>query len=214
MHLVRRNSTKRPASTPGLNPLTRPAPADEGAGCGPPSPPRGRGRGILGIERFANVETRGKGCAFPLPRVLPQPRSCRVEGIALHAARTKRQGRKSAEKAEPFPGVSTFRSKLKIPRGGRLGMNFYPSPPWGRGWRATGVLISRGETGEGVNNRERGGNHEGRGSLSHHAFSCSERRANPESARTSPHANGHRTSGVHGHASQCEPIDGGLRTKD
>ena len=25
------------------DPLTRPAPADEGAGCGPPSPPKGRG---------------------------------------------------------------------------------------------------------------------------------------------------------------------------
>ena len=32
-------------------------------------------------------------------------------------------------------------------------MNSFPSPPWGRGWRATGVVISRGETGEGVNNR-------------------------------------------------------------
>jgi hypothetical protein len=29
-----------------MNPLTRPAPADENAGCGPPSPPRGRGREI------------------------------------------------------------------------------------------------------------------------------------------------------------------------
>jgi hypothetical protein len=28
--------------------------------------------------------------------------------------------------------------------------NFRPSPLWGRGWLATGVLISRGETGEGV----------------------------------------------------------------
>ena len=28
---------------PGRNPLTRPAPADDSAGCGPPSPPRGRG---------------------------------------------------------------------------------------------------------------------------------------------------------------------------
>ena len=27
-----------------LDPLTRPAPAGESAGCGPPSPPRGRGR--------------------------------------------------------------------------------------------------------------------------------------------------------------------------
>jgi hypothetical protein len=26
-----------------LDPLTRPAPAGESAGCGPPSPPRGRG---------------------------------------------------------------------------------------------------------------------------------------------------------------------------
>ena len=28
------------------NPLTRPAPAEESAGCGPPSPPRGRGAGF------------------------------------------------------------------------------------------------------------------------------------------------------------------------
>ena len=39
------------------DPLTRLAPADEGAGCDPPSPPRGRGLGILEIERLANVET-------------------------------------------------------------------------------------------------------------------------------------------------------------
>ncbi len=31
-------------STLSLDPLTRPAPAGESAGCGPPSPPRGRGR--------------------------------------------------------------------------------------------------------------------------------------------------------------------------
>jgi hypothetical protein len=34
------------------DPLTRPAPADENAGCGPPSPPRGRGRRL----RFAGRE--------------------------------------------------------------------------------------------------------------------------------------------------------------
>ena len=28
--------------------------------------------------------------------------------------------------------------------------NSQPSPPWGRGWPATGVFISRGRTGEGV----------------------------------------------------------------
>jgi hypothetical protein len=28
--------------------------------------------------------------------------------------------------------------------------NSHPSPLWGRGWLASGVLISRGETGEGV----------------------------------------------------------------
>jgi hypothetical protein len=29
-----------------LDPLTRPAPAEENAGGGPPSPPRGRGQGV------------------------------------------------------------------------------------------------------------------------------------------------------------------------
>ena len=37
---------------------------------------------------------------------------------------------------------------------------FLPSPPWGRGWRATGAVISRGETGEGVSHREYRGDHE------------------------------------------------------
>ena len=44
-----------------MDPLTRLAPADESAGCDPPSPPRGRGQGILRIERFANVETPDAG---------------------------------------------------------------------------------------------------------------------------------------------------------
>ena len=49
-----------------MDPLTRLAPADEGAGCDPPSPPRGRGLGILRIERFVNVETRDTG-RMPVP---------------------------------------------------------------------------------------------------------------------------------------------------
>ena len=70
----------------GFDPLTRPAPADEDAGCGPPSPPKGRGKEIrvphpLSIHpcRRTNVEApasrklaggkaaasllAGKGCA-------------------------------------------------------------------------------------------------------------------------------------------------------
>ena len=50
----------------GFDPLTRPAPADEDAGCGPPSPPKGRGKEIrvphpLSIHpcRRTNVETPG-----------------------------------------------------------------------------------------------------------------------------------------------------------
>ena len=74
-----------------MDPLTRLAPADESAGCDPPSPPRGRGLGILRIERFVNVET---------------PDSSRVEGYAFHAARTRESGSESAEKAEPFRTVS------------------------------------------------------------------------------------------------------------
>ena len=43
-----------------FDPLTRPAPAGESAGCGPPSPPRGRGLRSW-IVRFENVQT-------PVPR--------------------------------------------------------------------------------------------------------------------------------------------------
>ena len=42
---------------PDMDPLTRLAPADEGAGCDPPSPPRGRGQRNAEIERPTNVET-------------------------------------------------------------------------------------------------------------------------------------------------------------
>jgi hypothetical protein len=31
-----------------------------------------------------------------------------------------------------------------------IDLNLLPSPPWGRGWPATGAFISRGGTGEGV----------------------------------------------------------------
>ena len=48
--------------------------------------------------------------------------------------------------AKCSPGSNAFQ------RGEARGnLNLRPSPPWGRGWRATGAFISRGETGEGVN---------------------------------------------------------------
>jgi hypothetical protein len=40
----------------GSNPLTRLAPADESAGGSPPSPPRGRGRGIYTRPSLSNVQ--------------------------------------------------------------------------------------------------------------------------------------------------------------
>ncbi|MDR3678286.1 MAG: efflux RND transporter periplasmic adaptor subunit [Acidobacteriota bacterium] len=40
-------------SSQGLDPLTRPALADENTSCGPPSPPRGRGEGIQIARRVA-----------------------------------------------------------------------------------------------------------------------------------------------------------------
>ena len=43
-------------STLSFDPLTRPAPAGESAGCGPPSPPRGRGLRFSRV-RGENVET-------------------------------------------------------------------------------------------------------------------------------------------------------------
>jgi hypothetical protein len=43
------------------DPLTRPAPADEDAGCGPPSPPRGRGKWIQITSPLAPLGERGRG---------------------------------------------------------------------------------------------------------------------------------------------------------
>ncbi len=50
-----RRSVRRSAT----DPLTRLAPADEGAGCDPPSPPRGRGQRNSEMVRPTNVETPG-----------------------------------------------------------------------------------------------------------------------------------------------------------
>jgi hypothetical protein len=36
------------------------------------------------------------------------------------------------------------------PKHHNVDLKLVPSPPWGRGWLATGALTSRGETGEGV----------------------------------------------------------------
>ena len=76
----RRRSVRRSA----MDPLTRLAPADEGAGCDPPSPPRGRGRGILRVERFANVETSGAGFQ-------PAPEPPRWQRYASKQHTTKRR---------------------------------------------------------------------------------------------------------------------------
>ena len=60
---------------PGGDPLTRRAPADENAGCAPPSPPRGRGWGMYNRPssadagyRFTNVETPAAGLT-PRPSI-------------------------------------------------------------------------------------------------------------------------------------------------
>ena len=56
------------------------------------------------------------------------------------------ENQKANGKSEKPP----FREYLltQSPEGG--GWNLPPSPPWGRGWTAAGVFISRGGTGEGV----------------------------------------------------------------
>ena len=56
------------------DPLTRPAPAGENAGCGPPSPPRGRGTSISvgGLQAHGkSVESRGSHSGDPLTRPAP-----------------------------------------------------------------------------------------------------------------------------------------------
>ncbi len=51
---------------------------------------------------------------------------------------------------ESWGAFARWRWRQPISSGDRG--NADPSPPWGRGWPATGVLISRGGTGEGVKN--------------------------------------------------------------
>ena len=102
--------------THGFDPLTRPAPADEDAGCGPPSPPKGRGKKIrvphpLSIHpcRRTNVETPGS-CKQACGKELPQASS--REGKRQRAARTPKlrsagnDGASSGCRAEgPWPLV-------------------------------------------------------------------------------------------------------------
>ena len=54
-------------------------------------------------------------------------------------------------KGEAFPW--SFYICETVPRRRMAVVHPPPSPPWGRGWRATGVLISRGAPGEGVPTR-------------------------------------------------------------
>jgi len=57
--------------------------------------------GRFEFNRFSLPLLR-KGFALPQPHMTRKPRSRGVEGIAFHAARTRRSGLKPAEKAKPF----------------------------------------------------------------------------------------------------------------
>ena len=51
----------------------------------------------------------------------------------------------------PAKFLVTVRCKDPLsPNGAKGGLISLPSPPWGRGWRASGAFISRGGPGEGV----------------------------------------------------------------
>jgi hypothetical protein len=58
----------------------------------------------------------------------------------------RRLGRSAVRREFAFPARSVPFFFLHA----EVDMNLYPSPPWGRGWPATGAFTSRGGTGEGV----------------------------------------------------------------
>jgi len=70
---------------------------------------------------------------------------------AVSIPRLARRGLKDHARFAGCPAPLPQRGEggvLELKRG--MHLNLHPSPPWGRGWLATGVFISRGETGEGV----------------------------------------------------------------
>ena len=60
-------------------------------------------------------------------------------------SKSNRKSQKSKHKSEEPPNR---RPVWCVPT--RIDLNSQPSPPWGRGWTATGVFSSRGGPGEGV----------------------------------------------------------------
>jgi hypothetical protein len=74
-----------------------------------------------------------------------------------------------------------------------------PRPLWGRGWRDTGVVISRGATGEGVNNRANAENDdvEPHTAVRQDPLREPQRGAPAKSARVSPHSQLRRKAPAH-----------------
>ena len=93
---------------PDMDPLTRLAPADEGAGCDPPSPPRGRGQRNAEIERPTNVVTS---------------HGLEARALTFHIFEARERKRR---------GRGWFRWSWPVL------VNSFPSPPWGRGQEESG----------------------------------------------------------------------------
>ncbi len=106
-----------------FDPLTRPAPADENAVSGPPSPPGGRGLMFKARRSAQNP--------FPLPR--------KEGGGSFFRTRAS-----SLESTSSRVRALVFRTRHSAP------IRLLPSPPWGRGWTASRVFVSGGGPGEGV----------------------------------------------------------------
>ena len=116
--------------THGFDPLTRPAPADEDAGYGPPSPPKGRGKEIrvphpLSIHpcRRTNVETPGS-CEPACGRESGSQLAGGQSALAVGNRASKLAGRSSRKQA---------RGRLEFVHFGTIQQKSHPSPLWGRG---------------------------------------------------------------------------------
>ena len=118
----------RMGRTHGFDPLTRPAPADEDAGCGPPSPPKGRGKEIriphpLSIHpcRRTNVETPGS-----------RKQACgRESGSQLAGGQSALAVGNRASKLLRGNSRKQACRRLEVVHFGALQQESHPSPPGG-----------------------------------------------------------------------------------
>src|SRR5208282_1447984 len=105
------------------------------------------------VHRLAlllHASFRPRLATTPLRFANPSPPSGWVEDFHLQAVKHARHTGMAQSKALLWSFYICNEGPCPPLKARRTDWILQPSPPWGRGWLATGAFISRGETGEGV----------------------------------------------------------------